>query len=350
LKKTTIQDIAKELGLSRNTVSKALRGSETVAEETRFMVLRKAYEMGYSKFKMPLPKEVSEVYQKNSTRNILVLGRDSSSFWHRIISGISEELSRNNCRLFLNFIDEETEARLELPRDLTEGEVDGVIVLYVFSEDYVREIAKQGVPLVFLDAPKYPETYLKYGDIVAPEGESSVRGLVENLIGQGMRRIGFIGDITYCKTIHDRYRGFASALIDAGLDRERGIIKAAHVKERYYAREEVEKAFNSMPFIPDAIVCANDDIAKDLYYVLKEKNIAIPKDIAVIGFDDKEEAEIMTPPLSTVHIPNKDLGIRLVQELLWRFENPERTRELVYVATKTVLRSSSVKSRAFLDT
>ena len=81
MKKTTIQDIAKELGLSRNTVSKALMGSESVAEETRFMVLRKAYEMGYAKFKMPLPKEVSEIYPKNSTRNILVLGRDSSSFW-----------------------------------------------------------------------------------------------------------------------------------------------------------------------------------------------------------------------------------------------------------------------------
>ncbi len=346
MKKTTIQDIAKELGLSRNTVSKALMGSESVAEETRFMVLRKAYEMGYAKFKMPLPKEVSEIYPKNSTRNILVLGRDSSSFWHRIITGVSEELCRNNCRLLLHFIDEETERRMELPRDLAEGEVDGVIVLNVFSEEYVRRIAAQGRPVVFLDASKHCDIYLQYGDVVAPEGEQSVRKLVENVIAQGMRRIGFIGDITYCKTIYDRYRGFASALIEANLDRDRSIIKTAHVEHRYYDRQEVEEAFNSMPYIPDAIVCANDDIAKDLYYVLKEKNISIPKDVAVIGFDDKEEAEIMSPPLSTVHIPNKDLGIRLVQELFWRIENPERTKETVLITTDVVLRDSSVKSRA----
>ena len=346
MRKTTIQDIAKELGLSRNTVSKALMGSDSVAEETKFMVLRKAYEMGYAKFKMPLPKEVSEMYRKNSTQNVLVLGRDSSSFWHRIITGISEELSRNNCRLFLNFIDEAMEDRMELPRDLTEGGVDGVIVLNVFSEDYIRLIAKQGMPIVFLDAPKHCAPYLQYGDVVAPEGEHSVRKLVENVIGQGMRRIGFIGDITYCKTIYDRYRGFASALIEANLERDRSIIKTDHVEHRYYDRSEVEAAFNSMPYIPDAIVCANDDIAKDLYYVLKEKNISIPKDVAVIGFDDKEEAEIMSPPLSTVHIPNKDLGIRLVQELFWRIENPERTKELVLITTDIVLRDSSVKSRA----
>ncbi len=69
-------------------------------------------------------------------------------------------------------------------------------------------------------------------------------------------------------------------------------------------------------------------------------------DVAVIGFDDKEEAEIMSPPLSTVHIPNKDLGIRLVQELFWRIENPERTKETVLITTDVVLRDSSVKSRA----
>ena len=235
---------------------------------------------------------------------------------------------------------------MELPRDLLEGEIDGIIVLNVFSEDYVRKIAAMGRPMVFLDAPKHCDTYLKYGDIVAPESEQSVRKLVENVISQGMRRIGFIGDITYCKTIYDRYRGFASALIEANLERDRSIIKTAHVEQRYYDRREVEEAFNSMPYIPDAIVCANDDIAKDLYYVLKEKNISIPKDVAVIGFDDKEEAEIMSPPLSTVHIPNKDLGIRLVQELFWRIENPERTKETVLVTTEVVLRDSSVKSRA----
>lgn len=346
MKKTTIQDIAKELGLSRNTVSKALVGSDAVAEETKFMVLRKAYEMGYAKFKIPLPKEVSEMYRKNSTKNILVLGRDSSSFWHRIITGISEELSRNNCRLFLNFIDEAMEERMELPRDLTESELDGVIVLYVFSEEYISRIAKLGVPIVFLDAPKHYDSYLKYGDIVLPEGECSVRKQVEGLIAQGMRRIGFIGDITYCKSIHDRFRGYAAALIDANLERDRNIVKSVHVKNRYYSREEVENAFNSMPYIPDAIVCANDDIAKDLYYILKEKNISIPKDVAVVGFDDKEEAQVMTPPLSTVHIPNKDLGIRLVQELFWRIESPERTKEMVFLATQIVTRESAVKSLA----
>lgn len=346
MKKVTIQEIAKELGMSRNTVSKALANSTTVAEDTRYIVMKKAYEMGYAKFRVAVPKEIHEACQRSASRTIMVLGRrEVSPFWNNIIMGISEEFNRNNCRLQLNFVEPSDEKNCVIPSELSSSGIHGIIMLSVMNPAYVRKIAACRIPMVFLDAPPHTDEFSQYGDVVMVEGANSVRKLMEHLIAQGMRRMAFIGDITYCRTILDRFRGYVTALQEAGLEMDRSIVFTEHVPERYYAREEVEDAINRMPFIPDAIVCANDDIAKDVYFVLKEKNIIIPRDVAVIGFDDKEEAEIMSPSLTTVHTPNTNIGVRLVQQLLWRMDNPERPMETIYVNTRLVLRESSVRSR-----
>lgn len=343
MKKVTIQDIAKELNLSRNTVAKAMNNSDTVAYETRYVVIKKAYEMGYTKLPPAILNEFKIKDRLEQSKTVVVLARrEISAFWNRIIMGISDELNRHNCKLLFNFISNEDERERILPIDI-ESDISGIILLSVFDKEYVDVLVNKQIPMIFLDAPVNTYDYSELGDVVIFEGENSVRRLTSHLIKQGMKKIGFIGDISYCKTVFDRFKGYCLALEEAGLLIDKDITATGHVACKYYKTEEVRSAIEAMPYIPEAIVCANDDIAIDVVSILKEKGLSVPEDVAVTGFDNKEETVLIQPALSTVHIGNQRMGRRLVQELMWRMENRDLPYEIIYINTEVMLRESSIK-------
>lgn len=343
MKKVTIQDVAKELNLSRNTVAKALNNSDTVSYETRYVVIEKAYEMGYSKLSPVVLNEFKLRNRIDDTKTIVVLTRrEISVFWNSIIMGISDELNKYGCKLQFNFISEQDEKNLALPLDL-QAEVSGIIILSVFSIEYIEQIMKQSIPTVFLDGPSNLETIAHHGDIVICEGYNSTRKIMNDLIAQGLKKIGFIGDITYCKTINDRYQGYLSALYYAGLDKDDSIVANYHPVHKFYKTDEVEKALNSFSCMPDAIVCANDDIALDVIRCLRNKGLSVPQDVAVTGYDNVEGMAQVEPFLTTVRVGNQRLGRRLVQQLMWRIQNPTFPKEVIFIGVEVIFRQSSNK-------
>ena len=341
MKRVTIQDVAKELNLSRNTVAKALNNSNTVAYETRYVVIKKAYEMGYSKL---LPVVLNEFKIKDSLegiKTIVVLARrELSTFWNRIIMGISDELNKNNCKLQFNFISIEEERNHILPIEMN-SEVDGVIVLSVFEEEYIKRIAAYGCPIVFLDSPQQSGELLPYGDIVLFEGQESVKSMTRQLIMQGAKSLGFIGDITYCRSIYERFQGFQTAVKLAGIKEDESLYKVGYKPNHYYDSKEVQEAIDALPYMPEGIVCANDDIAKDVILYLKEQGIRVPHDVMVTGFDNKDEMAFFTPSVTTAYISNQRMGKRLVQQLMWRILNREMPHEVITVGTEVVYKESS---------
>lgn len=343
MKKITIQDVAKELNLSRNTVAKALTNSDTVAYETRYVVIKKAYEMGYSKLSPVVINEFKIKDRLESTKTVVVFARrELSTFWNRIIMGISDELNKNNCKLQFNFISEEDEANHILPLDM-QSEMNGIIILSVFSKSFLELILKKDVPVVFLDGPSNVHEISGLGDILLFEGKNSTRIITEHLLSQGMKNIGFVGDISYCRTIADRYEGYVTALKNYGLEPNEEFVITRHVEHKYYRQEEITAALSELKAMPEAFVCANDDIAKDVMLWLKKKGIKVPQEVALTGFDDKEEVELLSPSLTTVHIGNQRMGRRLVQILMWRIENMDLPKEIVTINTEVVYRESSVK-------
>lgn len=345
VKKVTIQDVAKELNLSRNTVAKALNNSDTVAYETRYTVIKKAYEIGYAKLSPAILKEFKIKDKLEKTKTIIVFAkREQSTFWNRIIMGISDELNRNNCRLQLNFISEEDEAGHVVPLDM-QSDMSGIIILSVFNKSFLELILKKNVPVVFLDGPSNIHEITELGDVILFEGFNSTRILTEHLLDQGVKKIGFIGDTTYCRTIKDRYEGYMAAMKRRGGEIEEQFIINRHVEHRYYRQEEITKALKNLSVMPEAFVCANDDIAKDVMLWLKKNGFHIPEDVAVTGFDDKEEVELLSPSLTTVHIGNQRMGRRLVQILIWRIANRNLPKEIVIISTKAMIRDSSLKNK-----
>lgn len=343
MKKVTIQDVARELNLSRNTVAKALNNSDTVSYETRYVVIEKAYEMGYSKLSPVVLNEFKLRNKIDETKTIVVLTRrEISVFWNSIIMGISDELNKYGCKLQFNFISEQDEKNLILPIDLQE-EVSGIIILSVFANDYIEQIMRQNIPVIFLDAPSNIESVSDLGDIIICEGRSSVGEITRDLIARGMKKIGFIGDITYCKTINDRYEGYLSALIDAGIEPDDRIVASYHTSTKFYKIEEVEEALSAFPYMPEAIVCANDDIALFVIRCLYNRGLSVPNDVAVTGYDNVEGLSQVEPFLTTVRVGNQRLGRRLVQQLMWRIQNPTFPKEIIYIGVETIFRQSSNK-------
>ncbi len=328
--------------MSRNTVAKALNNSETVAYETRYVVIKKAYEIGYSKLSQTVLNEYKIKDRMEKVKTVVVFARrELSTFWNRIIMGISDELNKNNCRLQLNFISEEDEENLVPPLDM-ESDMSGIIVLNVFRKSYLELIIKKDVPIVFLDGPSNIYEITGLGDVILFEGFNSTRIITNHLVEQGMKEIGFIGDISYCRTIRDRYDGYLDALQNHNIKPLEKFVITKHVEHKYYRQEEVTNELEHLDHLPEAFVCANDDIAKDVMLWLKKKGVKVPKEVAVTGFDDKEEVGLLSPSLTTVHIGNQRMGRRLVQRLIWRIENRNLPKEILMINTEVILRESSV--------
>jgi len=343
MKRVTIKDVADKLNLSRNTVSKALKNSDVVAYETRYLVIETAYEMGYTKLHNNMLDTFNIEQNKKSEKTILVIARrELSTFWNSIVMGMSDELNRNNCKLQLNFISNEDEVNRVLPLGI-ESDISGMIILCVFNKEYLKLIIKENIPVVFLDSPINTTEVSTIGDILLFEGYNSVKEITKHLISQGIEKIGFIGDTTYCKTVYDRYIGFLDAFKELNMEPDENILITEHVESRYYTRAEVKLALEKMLYMPQAIVCVNDDVAKDVIIILKDKGLKIPQDVAVTGFDDKEENEFLEPSLTTVQLNNQKMGCRLIQQLLWRIGHMDYPYETIYMNTSVIIRNSSSK-------
>jgi LacI family transcriptional regulator len=333
MRKVSIKTIAEDLKLSRNTVSKALNDSDSVAYETRRAVIKRAIDLGYNKIDPALrEKYAGETQYKKSV--LIFAHRDISSFWDDIAFGIFDRIGKEQYNVLYNFISNEDEENCVIPANLMNPDVLGIILLDVFKREYVQKLLERKLPIVFLDEPvqKYSETPV--GDIVIIEGFSSVYKLTSGLIHAGKRRIGFIGDITHCRTVHDRYMGFVQAMKDNGIPLIEEICLVQHMPERYYNYSEVSMLLDKLEIMPEAFVCCNDDVAMYVINYYRKKGCSIPDDIAVCGFDNKKEYSLMEPTLTTVEIRKNDLGCRLAQELLWRVDNMDMPCETVIVSTE----------------
>lgn len=344
IKKITIQEIAAELELSRNTVAKALTNSDTVAYDTRMLVIRKAWEMGYQKMSPSILEEYKLAGNTTPVKTVTILvRREVSVFWNSIIVGISDELNMNNCRMRLSFISAEDERDLVLPRDFQE-DMDAVILMSVFNPKYTELILSRNLPVVFLDEPIGDFSIPNNCDTIVTHGRASVRKLTMALIGQGLEKIGFIGDITYCESMRERFDGYMDAMTSSGLTVDPSLLFTRRLPE-LFSDAEIENIIKGIKNMPEAIVCANDDIALKCMRALKKHGYSVPADVAITGFDNEESLTQADPKLTTVSVKHQMLGKRLVRQLLWRMEHMDFPREIVYISTDPIFRRSSQKYR-----
>lgn len=333
----TIQDIANALGMSRNTVSKALNGKH-VPVKTRNAVISAAIEMGYKGYKLAAASEGS----LGSKRFLIVSSRllMNINYYIYVLRGIEEALTDYDIEL-VQFSITGSASFSKFKRYLADYKVDGLICIELFEPNYISELLELGIPLVFLDFPLTHSPLRGRYDIVLPESQDAVTTFCLQLIREeGCRTFGFVGDYRHCRSFYERYSGMMGALFFAGLpqDLQYSILEDDSMP---YEAPQLLEALKKLPAMPDCFVAANDSIALELISALKSMKIHVPKDVKVVGFDNTPETKFSSPPLTSFNVNKIALGKRSITILLDRINNPTQANQIIHIASKVIVRSST---------
>lgn len=347
MKKVTIQDIADALGISRNTVSKAINNSDGLADATREKILQKAVEMGYKQFSyvaslsgnsIPrlVPADSSECAMAASEIALFTtkLSMMSNHFAVPMLDRLKHELSQLGYTLNIYKVDCENLAQHTLPASFAIERAGAILCIEMFDQAYGEMLCGLGLPLLFIDGP-----HKRFGDSLPADqlymdNTTGITKLVHEMLRKGKRKIGFIGDYEHCQSFFERYTAFRSAMILAGVP----VDEAFCIKSN---STDMDASLAALPELPDLFICANDFIAVDAIQSLRKLGKSVSEDVLMCGFDDAPESRIMTPALTTVHIHTQIMAFSALQLLRSRMKEPSLDYRTVYTATELIWRDST---------
>lgn len=334
----TVQDIANALGVSRNTVSKALNGRH-VPPKTRDAVLNAAIAMGYRGYGLAAgaaPKG------DGPTRFVLLSSRHlmNINYYVHVLRGIEESLTGRRIDL-IQFCVTSPESFQRFKTYLSQASIQGVLCIEFFEPGYIAELLKCDRPVIFLDFPVVDAEIRGSYDVVLPESRDVITRFCLRLIReQGVRTFGFVGEYRHCLSFSERFAGMREALFLAGLplDLSRSILDASAIP---YDAPALEEALGRLPSLPECFVAANDTIAMALLEALRRRGVRVPGQVRVLGFDNVAESKKTVPPLSTVNVNKTALGKRLTALLLDRVDGQSRANQIIHIASTVITRETT---------
>ena len=349
--KVTIQDIADALGLSRNTVSKAINNTGVLADATRDRILAKAVEMGYKQFSYINATGMANAASpaasgRNEIAIFTTLFLNTSHFASTMLDKFQREAAQLGYSTTLHRILPEDLQSRSLPKSMNPERTAGIVCFEVFDEPYARMVCTCGIPVLFVDTPVCRDGRPLEADRLYMDNTVGISDFVGRMSARGKRKIGFIGEYTHCQSFFDRFMAFRNAmyLCDLPINEDwcitGNLTDEEDVMDHPY-RSYLYHTFKNMKTLPDVFICANDFIAFDAMQVFKLLGIAVPKDVYLFGFDDSPESRLVTPTLSTVHIHSQIMGYSATQLLISRINEPNLNFRTVYTESTLILREST---------
>ena len=321
-----IYTVAQEAGVSIATVSRVQRGIGQVAPETRQRVLNAIEALRYR----PSSLGKGLARQRHSATGI-VFPDLSGPYYSEVILGYEERaVAAEQSVLILGTHGRKRSG--ELVMDLA-GRVDGMLIMgRTVSDDVVKALGADGVPIVLLARPPVG----KIPAVRAENVESAIQ-LTMHLLEHGHRRIAFLGDPELSPDAAERWSGFVQAHERAGVPAPVRPVRSDFRQADGYAA--AASLLDNEPR-PTALMCANDEIALGVYEAARELGIKIPDQLAVAGWDDIPVAQFLSPTLTTVRQPMRELGEQAAHLLLRRVKEDSRPLKSVRLPTELVLRGS----------
>lgn len=310
--KTSMQDIADKLGISKNAVSLALNNKAGVSEELRYRIFEAANQLNYR----------TDTKTKKKRGNLLVLIpeniRNDKIFYYEVFWSIEKRAKENGYNAIICGVTQEMEDQLILPELYHEIVFDGILLVGVLHLNYVRKLVDLGIPLVTVD--HYYDS-LQLDAVVTANAEEAYK-IVTHLIDKGHRQIGFIGAISRSKCFRERWSGYQNAMSDAGLaiEMSHNIVNPSPLEALNSTPLELTNHLDAMTSMPTAWFCADDRIAISFIQILISKGYKVPEDISVVGFGDIEAAQMIAPRLTTIKMQREQLGFEAVDFLIRKID------------------------------
>lgn len=343
IKRVTMQDIADKCGLSRNTVSKIFNQRGNVPEETKELVLSVARELGY--FQPTALIDGTEKADTNlSSLSIAVLSHSNPrhhNFGSFFIKAFTDRVCRAGYTVRMYEVStEEIEERV-LPPNISLENTAGILCIELFDKDYLSSVCSFGLPTIIVDGYQNITRSLVPCDVITMENVAASIAIMNRLISNGAKSIGFVGDITHCNSFNERWNGFSVALDEAGIKIDKDICILDSNNSPYGDLNWLDSKIEQMPYIPDAFFCANDFHALHMLTAIKRRGLSVPKDVMISGFDNSPESAIVEPGLTTAQIPSQDIGVTAAEVLLARIENPNHSYCISYIKSTPIFRDST---------
>ncbi len=317
-RRVTLKDIARSLGVSVNTVSRALADKDSVGQDTRARIKAEAARLGY------VPNSLARSLVLGSAMTLgLVITNPSNPFYSQLISTIEQRGRTHGYSLMLLVTEESPEVDHRAAETLLRWGVDGALVVPVQGEGgHWERLDESGVPLVCLNRD-LPALDL---DFVGVDYEHGAYEATRHLIDGGARSLRLLEEDLPISPVAERTAGFRKALAEAGISSTEDPVISVPTRRRESLALPWEPAdayrlaqdIVGQGDLPDAIMVGNDYFALGVYRALTEAGLRVGDDVLVGGFGDHPFSAYLSPGLTTVRLPAAQIGTTAVDLLLNR--------------------------------
>lgn len=334
-KRPTLVDIARECGLSRSTVARALSGKGYVDPGNRRLIQQTADRLGYR------TSTIARALRTQRTSSVGVLIADiTNPIFPHIVKGADEILSDDDHTILLSNTDEDPQKQVAIVRSLLDRQVDGLIMISQTLAEETLKLLERGPPCVFVNRRPYDGV-----DYVGPDNERGIELLLTHLRGLGHERIAYVSGPEHSSTSRERLAHFRLSMAAAGLAvDERLVFSGNYYKESGIMAAE---AFMAVVPRPTAIIAANDFVALGIIGYLSAIGLKVPRDVSVTGFDDVFESNLLASGalkvegLTTVNQPKRHLGRAAGKLMLERLAEPDAPPCKVILPTELRIRDTT---------
>ncbi len=320
-RKPTIRDVAHAARVGIGTISRVLNSSSQVSRKTRARVLEAIRRLKFrpnAQHRRMLKRRAEMVCFLLSNRDFL------HPFHARILQGVESYARRVKQHVLfaaLHYSPKTPSDRIDLPPVLQErGLIDGLILAGTIYPNLLRKIESVHMPFVAFSNNVVGIDDEQQFDQVGFDDFNATLHATRHLISKGHRRIVFAGDISY-PWLQRRFEGYRQGMRENKL--KSVLISVRNVLSFGDFGQRSAERILSKSSRPTAVVAGNDEIAYGLWRSMCQRGVKVPDQISLVGFDDREEAVLMDPPLSTVRVHKEEIGETCMKMLLERLHHPQ---------------------------
>jgi len=337
-RKTTIREVAQAASVGIGTISRVLNSSSQVSRETRERVLAAIRRLGFR------PNAQARRILKRRTEMVcfLLSNRDFLHPFHaRILQGVESyaaSLKQHVLFAALHYSPRTPPDRIDLPPVLQEhGLIDGLILAGTIYPNLLRRIESIHMPFVAFSNNVVGMDGEHNYDQVGFDDFNATLQATRYLIEKGHRHVVFAGDISYPWLQH-RFEGYRQGMREK---RIKSVLISARNSQSFvdFGQKSAARILSRRP-LPTAVVAGNDEIAYGLWRSLRQHGVKVPEDISLVGFDDREEALLMDPQLTTVRVHKEEIGETCMKMLLERLHHPRMAFSQRILPTELVIRGT----------
>lgn len=336
-KEVTIYDIARRLKISPATVSRGLAGHPGISKKTKKRISDMVEELGYRS------NHFARNLRQKATKTIGVMVHElNSNFITSVLAGIEKVTTEAGYDLIIAHSSESAQKEAANAANLFQKRVDGLIASLSFDTkglEHFQPFLDKGVPVVFFDRVEQDGNRT----VVVIDNRQCGHLATSHLIQQGCKRIAHVTSSLQRNVYAQRYKGYCDALLENKLPVDDSLLLIGDLSEE--AGAEAARKILSLQPLPDGIFCTNDFVAAVCMRTLREAGIAVPQEMAVVGFNNDAIAKLIDPPLTTINYPGRDMGEIAARQLINHLKgisNLEQTNTII-VRSELIVRKSSLK-------